>query len=211
MVDYINKQRSTNVPSEIRQTGQHHIERLLFRCGLPFLCVSIACVVFPSITLLFLQSDFLGFLGWIIIIFCAGISLAIFLLGVICSVSSRAYRLLHAIFSFGAISVLLIAWIIIPRLEIYAFRKIDAKTEHVILQLVSEIESLRQQIGRLPENQSELAKLRSQPMPLSGWKTPIEYLKDPNASEYIIRTHHPDYIWLRMYNSRNPDAGIIHY
>lgn len=213
MVDSGTEEQSTGSPLEGRVNRYDHIERMLFLYGLPFLCVSAAFAVIPSITLLFLQGAFLGFIGWAISILCAVISLVIFLLGFICSCSTRssAYRLRHAICSFGAISVLLIAFVIIPRLEIYASRKIYAKTEHVILQLVSEIESLRQQTGRLPENQSELVKLRGEAMPLSGWRTPLEYFKDVNESVYIVRAVSPDSFWLVGYSSRNPDAGVVSF
>jgi hypothetical protein len=90
-------------------------------------------------------------------------------------------------------------------------RRQFAVTEQTILQLVSEIESLRSQTHRLPENQAELVKLRGKAMPLSAWKTPLEYLyyKDPNGPAYLIKTFHSDYFWWgARYNSRNPEAGV---
>lgn len=90
-------------------------------------------------------------------------------------------------------------------------RKQFTVTEQTILQLVSEIESLRLQTNRLPENQAELVKLRGKAMPLSAWKTPLKYIKDPNEAEYGIQAHSSDYIWVFVYSSRNPDAGVGRY
>jgi hypothetical protein len=90
-------------------------------------------------------------------------------------------------------------------------RQLDV-TEQTILQLVSEIESLRLQTNHLPENQAELVKLRGKAMPLSAWKTPLKYLyfKDPNGPAYFITTFH-SYFWGVRYNSRNPEAGVRDY
>jgi hypothetical protein len=91
-------------------------------------------------------------------------------------------------------------------------RRQFAVTEQTILQLVSEVESLRSKTNRLPENQAELVKLRGKAMPLSAWKTPLEYLyfEDPNGPAYLIKTFHPDYFLKVSYNSRNPEAGFTH-
>ncbi|MHC4087489.1 MAG: hypothetical protein ACYSWZ_08625 [Planctomycetota bacterium] len=87
-----------------------------------------------------------------------------------------------------------------------------AVTEQTILQLVSEIESLRSQTNRLPENESELVKSRGKDMPLSAWKTPLEYLyvKDPDGPAYLIMSYHSYFCGLR-YDSRNPEAGVRDY
>jgi hypothetical protein len=116
----------------------------------------------------------------------------------------------HTLCFFWTILILWAHWNIIPKIERYSARW---KNEHAIIQLVSEIESLHSQEDRLPENESELVKLRGKAMPLSAWKTPFKYhyFKDPNGPAYIIGARGPDYGQVLRYNSRNPEAGVTRY
>jgi len=207
MADSGAKQQSTNEPLETCGMGHDYVGRNIFLYGLFFLCVSSTCVVLQFVSLLFLQYESLVCVGWFIGVFCAGVSLFFLII----LVWSRIYRLQHVICIFWAILLLLLSWPVMPKFEDYMARRQFAVTEQTILQLVSEIESIRSQTGRLPENQTELVKLRGKDMPLSAWKTPLEYhyFKDPNGPAYLITTH-PDYLLEVSYNSRNPEAGVTH-
>lgn len=207
MVDSGITQQPTSEPLENCEIGHDYAGRNLFLYGFFFLCVATAFVVLDFVTLLFLPSAFPGGVGCGISICCTGISLFFLIIVVWCGV----YRRRHVVCLFWAIFVLLLAWPVRPKFESYIARKQFAWTEQTILQLVSEIESLRLQMNRLPENQEELVKLRGEAMPLSGWRTPIEYLKDPNESEYVIKAHYLDYYGDVGYSSRNPDAGVVSF
>ena len=207
MVDSGNKQQPAGEPLENCEIGHDYAGRNLFLYGLFFLCVATAFVVLDFVTLLFLPSVYLGCVGCGISIGCAGISLFFLIIVVWCGV----YRRRHVVCLFWAIFVILLSWLAMPKFESYMARKQSARTEQTILQLVSEIESLRLQMNRLPENQEELVKLRGKAMPLSGWRTTLEYFKDPNESEYIIRAYTGSYFWGVRYSSRNPDAGVVPY
>lgn len=180
----------------------------VFFWGYVFLCIATAYLVFEVILLWFLRSDLLSCFLFLISNLCAVMCLFIFFVGVVWEKAWLRYTLCF----FWAIFIIWAQWTIIPEIPIYVHHRQLAKNEHTILQLVSEIESLHSQKGRLPENESELVKLRGQAMPLSTWKTPLKYLylKDPNGPAYIIETHGPDYGQQLWYNSRYPDAGVFH-
>jgi hypothetical protein len=192
--------------------------RGIFFWGYVFLGIATACFVLEGILLWLLLSYFLSCFLSLIGILCAVICLFIFFVGFVWEKTWLRYALCF----FWTILILWAHWAIIPKIEILGIRRQStrelaksarelAKNEPVILQLVSEIESLRSQTHRLPENESELVKLRSQAMPLSAWKTPLEYIKDPNESEYVIWTVSSDYSWVVAYNSRNLKVGIRRY
>ncbi len=212
MTDSELKKQTNNDPLETCEIGHDYAGRYIFLYGLFFLCVSSTCVVLQFVNLLFLQYWFLACVAYLIGILSAGVSL--FLLIVL--VWSVSYRLRHFVCLFWAIFLLLLSWFGMPRFETYMIRRQFARefayNEHTILQLVSEIESLRSQTHRLPENESELVKLRGKAMPLSAWKTPLEYLyyKDPNGPAYLIKSYHSYFCGLR-YDSRNPEAGVRDY
>ncbi len=207
MADSGIKQQSTTEPLKTCRTVHDYAGRNIFLYGLFFLCVSSTFVILQFVTLLFLQGAFLGCFGWFIGIFCAGISLIL----LIAVVWVGIYRLRHVVCLFWAIFVFLLAWPFMPKFETYMIRKQFTVTDQTILQLVSEIESLRLQTNRLPENQAELVKLRGEAMPLSGWRTPLQYIKDPNEAEYEIQAHSSDYIWVVGYSSQNPSVGVVRY
>ena len=209
MTDSEFEQRSTDESLETCGMGHDYVGRDIFLYGLFFLCVFTTCVVLQFVNLLFLQYFFLTCITYLIGIISAAVSL--FLLIVL--VWSVTYRLRHFVCLFWVIFLLLLSWLGIPRFENYMFRRRFTVTEQTILQLVSEIESLRSQTYRLPENQAELVKLRGKAMPLSAWKTPLEYLyyKDPNGPAYLIKTFLPDYFLGVSYYSRNPEAGVTHH
>lgn len=202
------KQQSTNEPLESCGIGHDYAGRNIFRYGLFLLCVSTTCVFLQFVNSLFLQYWFLAFLAYLIGFLSAAVSLFLLII-LVCSV---IYRLRHFVCLFWAIFLLLFLWRGMPEFENYIFRRQLAVTEQTIMQLVSEIESLRSQTNRLPENESELVKLRGKAMPLSAWRTPLEYLyyKDPNGPSYFIKTFHPNYFSSVSYNSRYPEAGVIH-
>ncbi len=207
MADPGAKQQSTNEPLESCGIGHDYAGRNIFLYGLFFLCVSSTFVVLQFVTILFLQYAFLGCFGWFISIFCAAVSLIL----LIAVVWGGVYRLRHVVCLFWAIFVFLLAWPVMPKFETYIFRRQFTVTKQTILQLVSEIESLRSQTHRLPENESELVELRGKSMPLSWWRTPLKYIKEPNEAEYLIEAYSSDYIWVVGYSSRNPDAGVRRY
>jgi len=208
MADSEAKQQSTNEPLQTCSIGHDYAGRNIFLYGLFLLCVSTTCVVLLFVDLLFLQYWFLGLLAYLIGFLSAAVSL--FLLIIL--VWSVIFRLRHFVCLFWAIFLLLFLWRGMPKFENYIFRRQLAVTKQTILQLVSDIESLRSKTNRLPENESELVKLRGKAMPLSAWRTPLEYLyhKDPNGPSYFIKTFHPNYFSSVSYNSRYPDAGVIH-
>ena len=209
MADSGAKQESTNEPLQTCSIGNDYAGRNIFLYGLFLLCVSTTCVVLLFVDLLFLQYWSLGLLAYLIGFLSATVSL-FFLIILVCSV---IYRLRHFVCLFWAIFLLLFLWRGMPKFENYIFRKQLAVTEQTILQLVSEIESLHSQTNGLPESESELVKLRGKAMPLSAWKTPLEYLyyKDPNGPSYLIKTFHPNYFSKVSYNSRYPGVGVRHY
>ncbi len=208
MADSGANQQSTNEPLQTCGIGHDYAGRNIFRYGFFLLCVSTICIVLQFVNSLFLQYCFLACLAYLIGFLSAAVSL--FLLIVL--IWSVIHRLRYFVCLFWAIFLLLFLWRGIPKFENYIFRRQLAVTEQTILQLVSEIESLRSQTNRLPENESELVKLRGKAMPISAWRTPLEYLyyKDPNGPSYLIRNFHPNYFSSVSYNSRYPEAGVIH-
>jgi hypothetical protein len=202
------EQQSTNEPLESCGIGHDYAGQNIFRYGFFLLCVSTTCVVLQFVNSLFLQYWFLACLAYLIGFLSAAVSL--FLLIVL--IWSVIHRSRHFVCLLWALFLLLFLWRGMPRFETYIFRRQLAVTKQTILQLVSEIESLRSQTNRLPENESELVKLRGKAMPLSAWKTPLEYLyyKDPNGQSYLISSFHPNYFSSVSYNSRYPEAGVRH-
>jgi hypothetical protein len=183
----------------------------IFFWGYVFLGIATAYLVFEVVLLWFLLSDLLPCFLFLISNLCAVMCLFIFFVGFVWEKKWLRYALCF----FWAIFIIWAQWTIIPEIKTYAFHRQSArelaKNEPVILQLVSEIESLRSQTGHLPQNQAELVKLRGKSMPLSAWKTPLEYIKDPNESEYVIGTVSSDYSWVVSYNSRNLKVGVRRY